>query len=117
MSIKIIIINILILGCTLIALSWLIFPEPTVPIVGENQFSFSYLGHISWIIQDWINQPKILLQSHECFDCQNFGMYSRGVMVWLYLFFLPGELFKINPLIWYAFISFFLQYGAIAYFL
>lgn len=84
---------------------------------GENQYTFSYFGHIKWILSDWIDNPTLLLQSHKCIDCQYFGMYSRWVMLWLYLILLPGQLLIINPFVWYLFISFASQYVAIKYFL
>ncbi len=101
----------------LIGISALLFQGNYVPIYGENQYTFSYLGHIGWIITDWIEKPSLLFQSHNCIDCQYFGMYSRWVMLWLYIILLPGQLLMINPFIWYVFISFVFQYVAIKYFL
>ncbi len=101
----------------LIILSKVFIKHDVAPIAGENQYTFSYAGQIHWILDDWKENPSLLLKSHQCNDCQHFGMYSRWVMLWLYLLLLPSDIFGMNPLIWYIAISFVMQYIGIKYFL
>jgi len=65
MNIKKILLTSLMIVVALKILSFVPQRENIIPISGENQFSFSYSGHLSWILKDWIDHPQILFQSHK----------------------------------------------------
>lgn len=90
------------------------FIDPKMAFLsGEYVFSFDYSGHIKNIISDFRLNNDELLKTNLCNNCPLFYHYSKWYSLVKFSILNVGNLFRLNPFIFYLFITISSQFIAL----